>query len=77
MPKSLQRRLHRDARVKKKMKEVFDQFYRLNAGSSHYVCKFLEVYEKDRMCGCHVFPLKLLVCSYNCVRGSKLHVWYS
>ena len=58
MPKFLFKRYQRDCKVRKKLKELFDQFYKLNVGSSHYVSKFLEVFEKDEMCGHHVFPLK-------------------
>lgn len=58
MPKFLYRRYQQDYRVRKKLKEVFDCFYELNVDGSHYVNKFLEVFEKDGMCGCHMFPLK-------------------
>ena len=58
MPKVLHRRYQKDCKIRKKLKEIFEQFHRLNADSSHYASKFLEVYEKDKMCGCHIFPLK-------------------
>ena len=60
MPKFLHKRFQRDCKVRKKLKELFDQFHNLNVDSSHYVSKFLEVYEKDKMCGHHLFPLKLV-----------------
>lgn len=58
MPKVLHRRYKKDGRISKKLKEVFEQFHKLDADDSHYVSKFLEVYEKDKMCGHHLFPLK-------------------
>ena len=58
MPKVLHRRYQKDCKIRMKLKEVFEQFRELNADNSHYVSKFLEVYEKDKMCGHHLFPLK-------------------
>ena len=61
MPKVLHKRYQRDCKVRKKLKEVFELFHKLTADNSHYVSKFLEVYEKDKMCGCHLFPLKQVI----------------
>lgn len=58
MPNFLYRRYQRDCKVRKKLKEVFDRFYMLSVDDGHYINKFLEVYEKDAMCGKHAFPLK-------------------
>ena len=58
MPKFLLRRYKRDYKVRKKLEEVFECFAKLDVDSSHYVQKFLDVFEKDEMCGHHVFPLK-------------------
>lgn len=58
MPKVLHGRYQKDCKIRKKLKEVFEQFSELNADNSHFVNKFLEVYEKDKMCGRHIFPLK-------------------
>ena len=58
MPEFLLKRYKKDSKVKEKVKDTFDRFYTLTVDSSHYVNKFLEVYEKDKMCGRHPFPLK-------------------
>lgn len=67
MPKVLHRRYQKDCKIRKKLKEVFEQFHELHADNSHYVSKFLEVYEKDKMCGHHLFPLKEVLSSYGAV----------
>ena len=58
MPEFLYKRYKKDSKVEEKVKETFDRFHELNVDSSHYINKFLEVYEKDKMCGRHLFPLK-------------------
>ena len=59
MPEFLLKRYKKDEKIGPKLKETFDRFHELsNVDSSHYVNKFLEVYEKDKMCGRHIFPLK-------------------
>ena len=58
MPDFLHKRYKKDTRMKEKFKETFDRFHELSVDNSHYINKFLEVYEKDKMCGRHIFPLK-------------------
>ena len=58
MPKFLHKRYKKDIKVEEKVRETFDRFHELNVDNSHYINKFLEVYEKDKMCGRHIFPLK-------------------
>ena len=58
MPKVLHKKKKKDGNISKKLKEIFEQFHELDANDSHYVSKFFEVYEKDKMCGYHWFPLK-------------------
>ena len=65
MPKFLYQRYQQDYKVQKKLKEVFDRFYELSVDGSHYINKFLEVYEKDSMCGYHMFSLKQVASYYN------------
>ena len=58
MPEFLYKRYKKDSKVEEKIKETFDRFHELDVDNNHYVSKFLEVYEKDKMCGRHLFPLK-------------------
>lgn len=58
MPEFLYKRYKKENKVEEKIKETFDRFHELDVDDSHYVSKFLEVYEKDKMCGRHLFPLK-------------------
>ena len=69
MPDFLHKRYKKDSKVEEKVKETFDRFHELNVDNSHYINKFLEVYEKDKMCGRHLFPLKQV---YTCVILSEL-----
>jgi hypothetical protein len=59
MPEFLLKRYKKDTKIGEKLKETFDRFHELtNVDNGHYINKFLEVYEKDKMCGRHIFPLK-------------------
>ena len=58
MPEFLIKRYKKEKKVEEKVRETFERFHELNVDDSHYVNKFLEVYEKDKMCGRHIFPLK-------------------
>ncbi len=60
MPSQLFQRWKRDAEVKDQLGSVFHKFYSPNApaNSDHLRSKYIEVYEKDEMCGTHIFKLK-------------------
>ena len=60
MPKFLRERCKKEETVDKKLRETFARFkaIRNNVGMEHYDAKYMEVYEKDVMCGKHIFRLK-------------------
>lgn len=60
MPIQLSERWREDQEVKDQLKSVFDKFYGPNtpANPDHFKAKFIEVYEKDEMCGTYIFKLK-------------------
>ncbi len=60
MPLQLSERWRDDLEVKDQLKSVFDKFYGVNtpANPDHFKAKYIEVYEKDEMCGTHIFKLK-------------------
>jgi hypothetical protein len=50
----------KDHLVEEKLRDIFHRFkdIRQNVGKNHYESKYVEVYEKDAMCGKHIFRLK-------------------
>ena len=60
MPKYLRDKCTKEEAIDKKVREIFGRFQniRANVGLEHYEAKYVEVFEKDVMCGKHIFRLK-------------------
>ena len=60
MPQYLYDKWKKDDSLKKLLRNIFDKFYNKSdlALPDHFMGKYLEVYEKDKMCGLHIFLLK-------------------
>jgi len=61
MPKFLRERCRKDNDMEKKLRDTFSKFKDIRGslnGLDHYEAKYMEVYEKDMMCGKHIFRIK-------------------
>ncbi len=61
MPKFLKEKLKKDSAMEKKLRDTFSRFKEIRNelhGLEHYEAKYMEVYEKDMMCGRHIFRIK-------------------
>ena len=61
MPKFLKEKCKKDEVMEKKLLDNFCKFREIRGrleGLEHYEAKYMEVYEKDAMCGKHIFRLK-------------------
>lgn len=71
MPRFLVEKYMKDQEMKRKLQITFDRFNKIqeNITADHFVSKYIEVYEKDKMCGRHIYRLKqvglcVVVCAY-------------
>ena len=60
MPKFLVEKYQRDPEMRQKLKSTFERFSAIqeNISPEHFVGKYIEVYEKDKMCGRHIYRLR-------------------
>ena len=62
MPPQLRDRWKTDDEVKDQLRTVFQKFQKANSdpaiSQDYFKGKYMEVYEKDEMCGTHIFKLK-------------------
>ena len=61
MPKFLKEKYKKDNDMEKKLRDTFSKFKDIRKnlnGLDHYEAKYMEVYEKDMMCGKHIFRIK-------------------
>ncbi len=57
MPKFLTDKYHKDPEMKHKLQSTFERFNAIEGTSEHLKTKYMEVYEKDKMCGRHIYRL--------------------
>ena len=63
MPKFLKDKCTRKREVDEKLRDAFKRFkdiQKLKVGTGHYESKYVKVYEKDMVCGKHIFRLKIV-----------------
>ena len=60
MPKFLVDKYRKEPKMQVKLRNTFDRFVKLSesVGIDHYFGKYVEVYEKDKMCGRHIYRLR-------------------
>ncbi len=57
MPKFLVDKYQKDQEMKDKLRSTFDRFNAIEGTAEHLKTKYMEVYEKDKMCGRHIYRL--------------------
>lgn len=60
MPKFLVDKYRKDQEMQGKLHNTFDRFVKLSESVpiEHFTGKYVEVYEKDKMCGRHIYRLR-------------------
>ena len=61
MPAKMKKKWKRDDQMQRQLRNTFDRFFKINEPArslDFFLEKYLEVYEKDGMCGTHIFRLR-------------------
>jgi len=61
MPATMKKRWRKDQQMQDQLRSTFERFSGIVNVAEHpdyFIGKYLEVYEKDEMCGTHIFRLK-------------------